>query len=112
MHKTQIHAGNGVVDIDSRTIVRLDTEPPSIGTADRTDGREGWCYYGIDTDGDPWTWIEYNADGVAICEADAGEVEDYDIDMLRDIATEIDDRDPDHAAWLREMADRAESDTE
>ena len=90
--------------IDDRTIRRLDAVVPDADTQDRTDGRIGWSYYGIATDGSTWTWTVYNGDPDAHDEATLmamapeGEMGVH----ILDIADEIENWDAEHAAWMRE----------
>jgi hypothetical protein len=102
-HTTYI---NNDTAIDTRTIRRLETQVADAATQDRTDGRVGWSYYGIDTDGNAWTWTQYNGDpephheGYLIDRDEQLEPEMYDHIMA--VADEIEEWDADHAQWLRE----------
>jgi hypothetical protein len=94
--------------IDTRTIRRLDAQVPDADTQDRTDGRVGWSYYGIDTAGNAWTWTEYNGDPQAHHEdylLDRDEEMEMDMyDHILAVADEIEAWDPNHAEWLRKTA--------
>mgnify|MGYP001025851914 CR=1 FL=1 len=107
-HTTALHE----VLIDDRTIRRLACHVPDADTHDRTDGRVGWSYYGIDTEGNAWTWTVYNGDPEEhheeyLLDRDDQMPEDMR-DHIRAIADEIEAWDPDHADWLRETLDAGE----
>lgn len=96
--------------IDDRTIRRLEAQVPDADTADRTDGRVGWSYYGIDTDGTSWTWTVYNGNPETHHEDFLADLDDDEmIDHIQAVADEIEDWDSEYADWLRGELDAAEA---
>jgi len=90
--------------IDERTIRRLEAEVPDADTQDRTDGRVGWSYYGIDAAGHAWVWTVYNGDPEPYDEQRLLEMDpdSEEGEHITAVADEIEDWDGDNATWLRD----------
>lgn len=102
------HITNDVA-IDSRTVRRLDAQVPDADTQDRTDGRVGWSYYGIDRHGNAWTWSVYNGNPEPHYGSYLADLDDEDmIEHIQAVADEISAWDQDHAGWLRGELDAVE----